>query len=261
MKILRDITLGRYTPGDSFVHRLDPRLKLVGLPLLTITAFAMPSTGRLLLLFLVAGCLILASRLPAADWWRGVRLLRWLFLFSLLLHLFFSPGRTLFGLPWLSLDGLVLGIQVCWQLLLAFLFASILSLTTSPGQLASAITALLEPLRRFGLPVERLSQTMHLVLYFIPVLREEALAVVDAEPGLAGDMARGPLLARGKAAGKLVEPLVMRLADRADELACRLAAGEELVAPTRLEAFSAGAGGLWSLWGSILLVLGIFLVR
>lgn len=231
MALIDDMTMGRYVGGDSFLHRLDPRLKLTAFPLLVIAAFAAHTVGQRLALALLAGALIILAGGHWRFFLRGLWALRWLFLCTVLLHLFFSPGRTLFGSLWLSHDGLLRGLQVCEQLALAILFSSLLTLSTSPEELAAAVSALLMPLARFGLPARELSLLLLLVLHFIPVLREEGLAQLAAgrESGSYSD--HGRLLDRGRAVGKMVAPLILRLVDRADRLALAVAAGKPVVEP------------------------------
>lgn len=229
MALIDDITLGRFVPGNSFLHRLDPRFKLTGLPILVIAAFAAPTAGQRLALALLAGGLILLAGGHWRFFLRGLWVLRWLFLCTVLLHLLFSPGRTLFGSVWLSLDGLLRGLQVCEQLALAVLFSSLLTLSTSPPELAAAVSSVLRPFARFGLPVGELSLLLLLALHFIPVLREEALAQLAASRARGENPARGRLLERGQAVGRMVAPLLLRLVDRADRLALAVAAGEPVV--------------------------------
>lgn len=229
MALIDDITLGRFIPGNSFLHRLDPRFKLAGLPILVIAAFAAPMAGQRLALALLAGGLILLAGGHWRFFLRGLWVLRWLFLCTVLLHLLFSPGRTLFGSVWLSLDGLLRGLQVCEQLALAVLFSSLLTLSTSPSELAAAVSSLLRPFARFGLPVGELSLLLLLALHFIPVLREEALAQLAASRAMEENPASGRLLERGQAVGRMVAPLLLRLVNRADRLALAVAAGEPVV--------------------------------
>jgi len=231
MTLIDDMTLGRHVGGDSFLHRLDPRLKLTALPLLVIAAFAAHTTGQRLALALLAAILIVLAGGHWRFFLRGLWALRWLFLCTVLLHLFFSPGRTLFGSLWLSLDGLLRGLQVCEQLALAILYSSLLTLTTSPAELAAALCALLQPLARFGVPVKELGLLLLLALHFIPVLREEGLAQLAAIRAKGENPARGRLLERGQSAGRMVAPLILRLVDRADRLALAVAAGEPVVEP------------------------------
>ncbi len=225
MAFIDDITLGRFVPRDSLLHRLDPRLKLLGLPLFIIASFAGATPWRLGGLSLAALLLMLVSHIEWRFWWRGLWVLRWLLLFSLLLHLFLSPGRTLFGLTWLSLDGLLRGLQVCWQLSLAVVFSSLLTLTTPFDKLAEGFAALLSPLQRLGLPVREWALLLGLVLQFIPILREEALEVYLRQGGGNQEERRPGLLERARQAGGLIAPLMLRLVDRADALAIHMADG------------------------------------
>lgn len=228
MGLLDDITLGRYLPGDSLLHRLDPRLKLCGLPALIVAVFSVRHGSQLVWLLLLALASAALARIEWRFWWRGLWLLRWLFLFTLLLHLFFTPGRTLAGVAWLSQDGLMRGLLVCGQLAGAVIFSSLLTLTTAPRELVGALSSLLSPFRRFGLPVGEGAMLLLLVLHFIPVLREEAVSLVAerrSEEG--GRSVPAGLVERGRAAGRLLEPLILRLVDRADDLARRMASGEE----------------------------------
>lgn len=229
MALIDDLTLGRFVQGDSFLHRLDPRLKLAVLPLLVIAAFAARTVEQRVALSLLSVTLILLAGGHWRFFLRGLWTLRWLFLCTVLLHLFFSPGRTLFGSLWLSLDGLLRGLQVCEQLALAILFSSLLTLSTSPAELAAAVSALLLPLGRFGIPTRQLSLLLLLVLHFIPILREEGLAQLAASRASGTNPVRGRLLERGQAVGRMVAPLILRLIDRADRLAMAVAAGEPVV--------------------------------
>ncbi|MFA5514896.1 MAG: energy-coupling factor transporter transmembrane protein EcfT [Desulfuromonadales bacterium] len=227
MSFLDDLTLGRYHAADSLLHRLDPRLKLIGLPLLVIASFAGAPPLRLLVLFFVAILFLGLGKIPVRLGWRGIRALRWLLLFTLLMHFFFTPGRTLFGQAWLSWDGLLHGLQVDAQLILAVTFSSLLTLTTAPREIAAALSALLMPLRRW-LPVRQGVLLFLLVLQFIPMLREEAAAACSAARRAGCDPDRGPLPDRVRNVAQLLAPLLLRLTDRADALARAAARGEDV---------------------------------
>lgn len=229
MGLLDDITLGRYVPRDSLTHRLDARLKLAGVPVLIIAVFAARDPLQFAGLGLLATVLAGLSKIEWRLWWRGIWILRWLFLFTLLLYLFFSPGRTLFGVGWLSLDGLLSALLVCTQLSLAIVFSSLLTLTTAPRELAGALRALLAPLGRFGLPVDNLTMLLLLVLHFIPILREESITLLADSRHRGLDPSRGSLVARGRALRRMVAPLLLRLVDRADNLARAVVDGTPVV--------------------------------
>ncbi|WP_298035819.1 energy-coupling factor transporter transmembrane protein EcfT [uncultured Desulfuromonas sp.] len=228
MAVLEHLTLGRYLDGDSLLHRLDPRIKLAGVPLLVVASFSGTSFSRVAVLAVLAFACLLASGIGWRVWGRGLWVFRWLFLFTLLLHLLLSPGHTLFGTAWLSRDGLLRGLLVCAQLGLAVVFASLLTLTTTPRELAASFAALLAPLRRIGFPLQEATRLLLLVLQFIPILRDEALRVAEEGRAAGLDPGGATLVGRGRFAGRLVAPLVLGLVDHADALARAEAAGENV---------------------------------
>ena len=226
MSLTADLTLGRFLPGDSSLHRLDPRLKLAALPALMVAVFAAPGWSRLGVLALCGILLVPMGRIPWSLAWRGLWCWRWLLLFTLLLHLFFTPGHTLWGLTWLSRDGLERGGLVCLQLLLAFHYSSVLSLTTTPRRLADACAVLLRPLERFGVPVREWVGGLAGVLHFLPLLREEAENQWRLSREGGDDPGRGPWLQRAAAVARLLAALLLRLVERAEALAQAEAKGE-----------------------------------
>jgi len=217
--VLDDLMLGRYVPGDSPLHRLDARLKLGVLPLFAIASFANDAPARLAALAFCLVTLFILSGLPWRFVSRSLRSLRWLLLFTLLLHLFLTPGRTLFGLEMLSYDGLLRGLTVSVQLLLAMAFSSLLTLTTSAEALAAAVATLLAPLGRFGLSVAEPIRLGQLVLRFIPLMREEAALQIAVFRSRGEDLGRGSPAARGRLAARMLAPLIIGLVERADALA------------------------------------------
>lgn len=221
--MLDDLTLGRSEPGNSFFHRFDIHLKLIVLPILVISSFAYARPEALLALTLVALVYAGLSRLPWRIWWRGLLVFRWLFFFTLLVHLFFSPGRTLFGVSYLSYDGLLGGLVVIWQLSLAIIFSSLLTLTASPAALAQALTHLCAPFKRLHRAVAQAGTFLLLILHFIPLLREELVVARGASA-----MQPGSFMGRIRLLRDQLSQVLVRLTDRGDELAHRLARGESL---------------------------------
>jgi energy-coupling factor transport system permease protein len=227
MAVLDDFALGTYHPGDSFLHRLDPRLKLLGFPVLVIAAFS-GGASRLVVLGAVGLLFLLVGGISWRRWWRGMRALRWLLLFTILIHLFFSPGRTLWGVGWLSRDGLDLGVLTSARLVLAVTFSSFLTLTTAPRELAAAAAAMLAPFPRLRVPVHEAILLFLLVLRFIPILREEAAAEFEAAGAAGRNPGQGSLTERARTLGQMVSPLLLRLVDRADGLAVAAARGDDV---------------------------------
>ena len=158
---------GLYVPGGTFLHKLDPRSKLVAFPVLIFTGFWIENW-----LYLGVPVLILfywLSIIPGQIY-RYLQLIsriRYLLLFTLLVHLLFTPGFTLFGVSWLSRDGLFFGLQVCVQLALALGFSLLLASTTSSVCLALGLERLVSPLKCFGVPVSLVGDSLTLVLIFL----------------------------------------------------------------------------------------------
>ncbi len=205
---------GAYRAGNSLVHRFDPRCKL--LLLLGVIACLFSAVGPLRPL-LIAGVWLAGAwccRGAIGDSWRVTKLVRWLLLFTLLLHLCFTPGRTLFGVSWLSYDGLLRGLLVDSQLLLAILFSLLLSWTTRPAELAWGLARLLAPLQKLKVPVAEAGGLLLLVLHFFPLIQEELEQLKAQQPAPARNFS-----ARLQDLVGLVQALLLRLVDRADQLA------------------------------------------
>jgi energy-coupling factor transport system permease protein len=242
------------TVAETPLHRADPRLKLLVCGGLAVAAFVAGNWQRLVVAGATLAVLLFLARCGPRWLLRTLLPLRWLLLFTLLLHLLLSPGNTLFGVPWLSRDGLVLGLLICTQLAMAALAAALLTMTASAEQTALACSWLLYPLARLGCPVHRWQELIVLVLHFVPVLREELQAT--AVPGT------GRWSLRVVAWEERLLPLFDRLVTRADRLTERLATGKESLLPTRsLPSFRVhGACDLLLAVGGCWLVLGFLLV-
>ncbi len=261
MGLIDDITLGRFLERDSLLHQLDPRIKLLGAPGLIVAGFASADPQRLALLGLAAALLVGVSKVEWHIWWRGAWVFRWLLLFTLLLHLFLSPGRTLLGVSWISLDGLVLGAVVCAQLLLAVVFSSMITLTTRPQEIVAGLNAMLSPLGRVGLPVEQAAMYLLLVLHFIPVLRDEAGKALERCRQDEPVQAQGTLLERAMVARKIMAPMLLGLIERADVLAIDICEGRQpLGRPVVLKPLIALRPWEWLSFFLIVLLLVVVLV-
>jgi len=213
---------GRYVERDSLLHSLDPRSKLLALPALVVASFALRGVLELSVLGLALLLLLRLARSPLQHYLRLLLSLRFLLGFTLVVYLLFTPGYTLFGLSWLSRDGLTEGGRVCAQLALALGFSFLLSLTTTPQALAAGSEALLSPLRRFGVPVSQIGDALRLVLYFIDQTLLNLATI--RRPAASGSGLR-ERLRRG---ATLLAKLLVDLLEQADDLARRLSRGEPL---------------------------------
>ena len=226
---------GLYLPGQTFLHRLDPRVKVLSCLLLVVLAFAATDWAQsFTLLVFVSVAFWLVPSLTSSVW-RLCWLLRWLLLFTLLMHLLFSPGRTLWGLSWLSLDGLLIGSFVCAQILLAVVLSALLAMTTSTKSLASTFGWFVQPLQWLGCRTEEWQKLLLLTMDFIPVVQAEirvATASDDKAPAEDSQLARK---GRWVVWGEKLQGLLTRLVDQGDAVAHRLAAnGDSSLLPTGL---------------------------
>ncbi|MDA8066871.1 MAG: energy-coupling factor transporter transmembrane component T [Thermaerobacter sp.] len=211
-------------PGDSLLHRLDPRAKLV----LAFAFGGLAAAGgprALLVLAGAAAAVSIASRLPPALLLRGLRPLLWLILATAGMHLFTDPGRvvlregplavTAAGVRQSALEG--------GRLILLVLTGSLLTLSTSPLELADGLGALLSPLRRLRLPVEEFALMVAVALRFVPVLLEEAERVRRAQQARGG-ASGGRGITRVRRLAPLALPLLVGAFRRAEELAVAMEA-------------------------------------
>lgn len=211
-----------YRCGDSLLHRLDARIKLLWLILLIGCLFSAESVLRLVILAgLWLGAALAVKERPA-ELLRVVRGMRWLLLGTLVLHLLMTPGRTLLGTTWLSQTGLLRGLFIDAQLLLAVLFSLMLARTTRPADLAGGMTSLLSPLRRLRVPVRESGALIHLALTFLPLIHQE---IRDSKAR--SEAPTGGVLSRLRTWARQFDDLLTRLIDQADQKALELASHPE----------------------------------
>ncbi len=226
---------GLYRPGQSLLHNTDPRLKVLACLLLVMLCFAASGWQQLATVGAASAIAVWLAAIRNGSLWRLCWLLRWLLLFTLLMHVLLSPGRTLWGTSWLSLDGLLTGTFVCMQILLAVVTSAILAMTTSTESLAGTFGWATQPLSRLGCRTRDWQRLLLLSMDFIPVIREE---MREASMGDAVDKARIPKTRQeGLWASWMqnMQGLLMRLTDRGDRMAHRLAAdGDSMTPPSAL---------------------------
>lgn len=223
MAILRDITLGQYFAANSFVHRLDPRTKILvifaAMAVLVLLHDAIPMAIALIIIFAI----IKASRVPVALVMRNLKPFLWLFLFTIFFHLLLSnDDSSVVTIPYVNLElsrtGLVNGALYSFRLALLILFAAMLTLTTSPMELTDALDRFFKPLQRFGIATHEFTMMITLSLRFIPTLIEEADKLNKAQISR-GARFDGNLIQRVKSVIPLILPLFISVFRRADELA------------------------------------------
>ena len=225
--MLKDITLGQYLPGNTAVHRLDPRTKIV----LTTAYIAMIFLVKSPLWYVIPVLYVaLAAHLAGLGFgqlFKSVKPLRVLLILTFVLNLFFSGGSTVWvkwGIITVTQEGVLLAVHFSMRLVFLVVGTSILTLTTSPVALSDGIEMLLKPLRVVHFPAHELAMMMTIALRFIPTLIEETDKIMKAQQARGADFESGRLIARAKAMVPLLVPLFVSAFRRAGELAMAMEA-------------------------------------
>ncbi|MBE9535773.1 MAG: energy-coupling factor transporter transmembrane protein EcfT [Proteobacteria bacterium] len=214
--------MGQYIPVDSFIHRLDPRTKIIALLAFIPAIFS--SSDVYVLMFLPALLFFVASLASLSVFFvlRGIRFFFWLLLFTALFHLFFTPGDSFYPFPILGIDmsrqGAVTGLRVFLQLFSVIVAANIFTLTTSPRDMVRGLEQLLSPLKFFGLKTAEAALMITLVIRFIPVLRDELLKVMKSQQARGVVFSEGSLVIRAKNLVAVIGPVFCRIFDRTETL-------------------------------------------
>lgn len=224
--MLSNITIGQYFPGDSIIHRLDPRAKIIATMIFIVAIFFADS---ILTYAIVAAFTLLVlglSKLPGRLLWLSLKPLWVIIIFTLAIHLFTQPGEYLFEYGWLhiSREGINMGSLMAARLVFLIVFSSFLTYTTSPIRLTDGIEKLLSPFKRIGVPAHELAMMMTIALRFIPTLLEETDRIMKAQESRGADFTSGSLMKRARNMVPLLVPLFISAFRRADELAVAMEA-------------------------------------
>ena len=224
--MFKDITLGQYYPADSFLHRLDPRIKLLTTLLFLISLFIADSLPAYTAAVLYTVVLIYLSRISLAYMFRGLKGILFLLLFSILLNLFLTPGREIFSFWFLKIteEGLIHAGKMALRLVLLLLGSSLLTFTTTPTGLTDGMEQGMSFLKLFKIPVHEIAMMMSIALRFLPVLTEELDKIERAQMARGADFESGNLLRRVKALIPVLVPLIISAFRRAGELATAMEA-------------------------------------
>ena len=232
--MLKDITLGQFFPGNSVIHRLDPRTKLIVLIVYIVALFLAQSWISYGLLFLFLAAAIKVSTIPLKTIVRGLKPLVMILIFTGVLNLFFTKeGPTLVSFWGLSitLGGVQRAVLMMARILMLITCTFLLTYTTSPIALTDGLESLMGPLKKIKVPVHDLSMMRCIALRFIPTLIEETDKIMNAQKARGADFENGSLMDRARALIPILVPLFVSAFRRADELAtameCRCYQGGE----------------------------------
>ncbi|PIH00428.1 energy-coupling factor transporter transmembrane component T family protein [Clostridium combesii] len=225
--MIKDITIGQYIPGDSFVHKLDPRVKIIISLIYIIDLFIVNNFKGYIFIVLFTLAAILISQIKFKYIYKGLKPILILVIITAVLNLFLTPGDTLlFKWKFITIykEGLRLAIFMVLRLVFLIIGTSLLTLTTSPIELTDGIEKLLNPLRKIGVPSHELAMMMTIALRFIPTLMDETDKIMKAQMARGADFESGNLIQRAKNLIPLLVPLFISSFRRADELAMAMEA-------------------------------------
>ena len=219
---LKDITLGQFFPGNSPLHRMDPRTKLIGIVLYIVALFLAKSALTYCIMFAILATLIAISRVPLKSILRGMKPVVFILIFTAILNLLYTPGEIVLLRWWIltvTLEGVRTAVFMVVRIMMLIAATFLLTYTTSPILLTDGLESLLSPLKKVGAPIHELAMMMSIALRFIPTLIEETDKIMSAQRARGASFDTGNLLQKAKALIPLLVPLFISSFRRADELA------------------------------------------
>lgn len=260
------LSIGQYYPGHSWLHRLDPRSKLVFVFFYVIFIFFANNAASLLWMGGMALVALGLSRIPLAVVFRGMKPVLWLLLLLAVMHLLLTrEGPAVADWGWFTIysEGVRQAVLTTFRLFFLILFSSLLTYTTRPMDLTFGMEKMLSPLKRFRVPVGELSLMMSIALRFIPTLLEETEKIKKAQMARGADFESRNLFVRIRSLLPLLVPLFVSSFHRAEELAMAMEArgyrGEE--GRTRFRQLSMGVSDWLLLFSAVPFYLGLFFLR
>jgi len=224
--LIRDITLGQYYPGDSWVHRLDARTKIIATLLYLIELFVVNNFYGFIIITVALFTVIAVSKVPLKFIFRGLSAVFLIIAFTFLLNLFMVDGRVLWHWKFLTItyEGVSRAFFMAIRLVLIIIGSSIMTLTTKPIELTDGLEKLLSPFSKIGLPSHEIALMMTIALRFIPTLMEETDKIIKAQQARGADFESGNLFQRAKSLIPILVPLFVSSFRIAQDLALAMEA-------------------------------------
>lgn len=219
--MIKDITLGQYFPGESIIHRADPRVKIVLTMVLMISLLLIESYAAFLLYAILSFGAVLTSKIPIRYTLKGLKPIMFIVIFAAIMNIFFTTGTTIIGFKFIRItyEGIDLAAKMAFRLLLLVISTSLLTLTTTPIALTDGIESLFEPLKHIKVPVHDFAMMMTIALRFIPTLLEETDKIMKAQSSRGADFDTRNIVKKAKSFIPILVPLFVSAFRRADELA------------------------------------------
>ena len=226
--MIRDITIGQYYATDSVIHRLDPRVKVVGTLAYLISLFCFNKFSGYIIAALFFAILVKISHVPFKFMVKGLKPIMFMLIFTAALNLFWTPGEVVLVKAWvftITLEGVKRSVFMALRLTFLIIGSSLMTLTTTPNQLTDALEKLLKPLNKIKVPVSAIcpvhaiAMMMSIALRFIPILVDETDKIMKAQMARGADFESGNVIQRIKAMLPILIPLFISAARRANDLA------------------------------------------
>lgn len=224
--MIKDITIGQYLPGESPIHKMDPRVKILMSFIYIIVLFIVSNYTGYLIVAAFTLAMIMMAHIPFKYIFKGLKPILWIIVFTALLNIFLTPGNVIWSWKFISITdkGLYLSSFMVLRLIFLITGTSILTLTTSPIALTDGIERLLSPFKKIGLPAHELAMMMTIALRFIPTLLDETDKIMKAQMARGADFESGNIIKRAKSLVPILVPLFISSFRRADELATAMEA-------------------------------------
>lgn len=224
--MIRDITIGQYYQGSSIIHRLDARTKLIATFLYIVCIFLVKNYVGFVAPVLFLVMVIVLSKVPVKFIFKGLKPVIFIILLTMVFHVFFGSGEAIFswGIIKITKAGIKRGIFLVLRIILLMLGSSMMTFTTTPGQLTDGLEALFKPLTKLHVPVHEIALMMSIALRFIPVLLEETDKIMKAQQSRGADFETGNVLQRAKSMIPVFIPLIISAFRRAFDLAMAMEA-------------------------------------
>lgn len=224
--MVKNISIGRFFPGDSIIHRLDPRLKLYFIFLFIISIFFINSFLIFIPVTILLFSIIKIAKLPVLMVLKGLKGIFYVVLATVILNLVLTPGEILFRIWFITVtvEGVKLSVFMSFRIMLLVIGTSLLTLTTSPIVLTDALEYVMKPFEKVKFPAHSVAMMMTIALRFIPTILEEMDKITKAQTARGADFETGSLMNRAKSLIPLLVPLFVNALKRADELAVAMEA-------------------------------------
>lgn len=263
--MIRDITIGQYYAADSVIHRLDPRVKIMGTLAYIISLFLFDNFWGYAVAVAFFGMMVALSKVSFSYIVRGLKPIFFMLVFTAILNLFWTPGTSFFrwGVINLTWEGLRKAVFISLRLIFLILGSSLMTLTTTPNQLTDGLERLLKPLRHLHVPVHEIAMMMSIALRFIPILVEETDKIMKAQTARGADFESGNVMQRLKSMMPILVPLFVSAIRRANDLALAMDArcyhggnGRTKMHPLQYQGRDMAAYGVCVAYLAVIYILG-----